>query len=166
MLVYHPAYDAYHCVFRSLQIVRAVNVIELTKLRILDFYFCFPSELKRIRLPSEHSEARKIAKEAQNEYHGPVSMQQTFRDMEHIQLAALRTLAASRLLDTAEFETGLIRRTKIDIPSGLQAALDKAAEENRAVLDYITQKLCEIPLLGENGLKHRTGLMEYRYDNA
>lgn len=166
MLIYHPAYDAYHCVFRALLITDSVQVLEVAKLRILDFFLCFPAELRGIRLPKEHSEARKMAQGLKNQYHGPVSMKQTFRDMEHIQLAAFRTLAASRLVDTAELTSGLVRRTSTSVPQDLVHRLAEATAHNKQVVSYLTKQLAELPLLGIDGLKHRTGLMEHRYDIA
>lgn len=166
MLIYHPAYDAYHCVFRTLLITNIVKIVEVSKLRILDFFMCFPAELRHIRLPREHLEARTIAAELKNEYHGPVSMRQAFRDMEHIQIAAFRTLAASQLFDGSEFSSGLIRRTDTELPSELSQQLASASQVDGTVLSYITKKLADLPLQGVDGLKHRTGLMEHRYDIA
>ncbi|KIP15259.1 hypothetical protein KY49_4595 [Burkholderia sp. MSHR3999] len=42
----------------------------------------------------------------------------------------------------------------------------KASDTDRIVVEYIVKKLASIPLLGNDGLKHRTGLMEHRYDVA
>jgi hypothetical protein len=164
MLIYHPAYDAHHCIFRSLLIMTRCKVIEAEKLRILDFYLCFPSELKDIRLAKGYGDARKISQNMKNEYHGPVNKKLVFRDLEHIQLAAFRTIAASRLVDAAEYESGLMRRTDIHVPTELGEALNTAAEEQKTVLNFVIETLADIPLRGDNGLKHRTGLMEYRYD--
>lgn len=165
MLIYHPAYDAYHCVFRALALMNELKVVELPKLRILDFFLCFPGELKRVRLPVGHNEARKISKTEHNPYHGPVSYAQAFRDMEQIQMAAYSALAASRLVEPDEFESGLVRRTSLPIPDVLHQQIMQDMEGSLP-FRYLTEKLAEIPLLGENGLKHRTGLMEYRYDAA
>lgn len=166
MLIYHPAYDAYHCVFRSILITNRIKIIEVAKLRILDFFLCFPSEIKRIRLPRTHGEARRISQSAENPYHGPVSMHQVFQNMEHIQLAAYRTLAASRLIMPDEFETGLVRRTDIEVPEELRTTLSNAFTDNQPLVDYLVDKLGQIELLGIDGLKHRTNLMEHRYDVA
>lgn len=166
MLIYHPAYDAYHCVFRSLLITGRMKVIETAKLRILDFFLCFPAEIQKIRLPREHSEARRLAQSVANQYHGPVSMHQAFRDMEHIQFAAFRTLAASRLIVSDEFEAGLVRRTELEVPGELHATLVQASIANKTIVDYLVANLGRIQLLGVDGLKHRTGLMEHRYDVA
>ena len=46
MLIYNQAYDLYHTMFRILQIMeKTEEIIEIDKLRILDFYLAFPSEL-------------------------------------------------------------------------------------------------------------------------
>ena len=48
MIIYNPAFDIYHCVYRMISILsNLVNEkIEVDKLRILDFYMVFPGEIK------------------------------------------------------------------------------------------------------------------------
>lgn len=164
MLVYHPAYDAYHCVFRTLLITNHLKIIEVPKLRILDFFLCFPAEIKRVRLPVTHREGRQISRNTANPYRGPTNMNQAFHNMEHIQLAAYRTLAASGLIVANELESGLIRRTQAEVPTELQDMLVKAEQNSEPVFTYLVDKFGQIELLGVDGLKHRTGLMEHRYD--
>ncbi|HUW50024.1 MAG TPA: ABC-three component system middle component 5 [Sulfuricella sp.] len=166
MLIYHPAYDAYHCVFRTLLLTNSLESIELQKLRILDFFLCFPSELSKVRLPRQHSEAKRLALELRNDYHGPISMNQAFRDMEHIQLAAFKSLAASSIVDQVKIEDGVIKRTGVALKEELKRKIDAVLERDSIVVEYIVNKLGVLPLNGSNGLKDRTGLMEYRYDVA
>ena len=123
MLIYHPAYDAYHCVFRALLITNVVQSIELQKLRLLDFFLTFPSELRHVLLPRQHSEAKKIASKMFNEYHGPVNKIQAFRDMEHIQKSAYSSLAALRIFDLAQYAQGIVNRTEVAIPDELTAKI-------------------------------------------
>lgn len=164
MLIYHPAYDAYHCVFRSLLITESINSLEVERLRILDFFLSFPAEIRHIRLPREHSDAKKIAQKLTNEYRGPVNLKQAFRDMEQIQLAAYTTLAASGVFSATHLERDIVYRTDTTLTKDFQDILEKSKTSDRGALDYIINGLASLPLLGENGLKHRTGLMEHRYD--
>ena len=164
MLIYHPAFDAYHCVFRLLLITERLRSIELTKLRIVDFFYCFPAELNNVSLPAEHSGARALAKLAKNPYHGPVSVKRTFRDMEHLQHAAARFLAASQIFKHDLFEAGTIERTSVALPEKLLTAVSNVEADQDELHRYVLTNFSDIPLLGEKGLKHRTGLMEYRYD--
>lgn len=164
MLIYHPAYDAYHCVFRALMLTQSIGVVETARLRILDFFLTFPAEIRRIRLPSKLMSARKASTDLLNPYHGPVSMHQVFREMEHIQLAAFRSLAASGVFHAGDFEAGLVRRTEIKLPDELQIGLDESRRRNADAFELVALKLIKIPLAGIDGLKHRSGLMEHRYD--
>ena len=85
MLIYHPAYDAFHCVFRMLAIIETVPNIEVDKARVLDFYLLFPALMADIRLPVELAHARKLAKSVSNIYHDPLSKKNAFRDLRLIQ---------------------------------------------------------------------------------
>lgn len=164
MLIYHPAYDAYHCVFRLLVITERIKTLDFQKMRIVDYYFCFPSDLQRVKLPQAHTYAKKLAKAAQNEYHDPVSSARAFRELEHIQYSAARLLAASGVLNAEQLELGVVVRSAADIPSDLTSRIEIALSNQDELREYILTKFTEIPLMGDGGLKQRTGLMEYRYD--
>jgi len=166
MLIYHPAYDAYHCVFRALLITKLIPKMELSRLRILDFFLCFPGEIRNVRLPQSQSETRKVAKNLVNEYHGPVNVRHTFRDMQHLQYAAFRSLAASGLFDAKEFELGLVSRTDASIPDELSRTISATRERDKVAIRCVVDVLGVMPLNGVDGLKARTGLMEHRYDAA
>lgn len=169
MLIYHPAFDAYHCVFRMLVISGVQPVLELAKLRILDYYMCFPAEVALIQLPQDHTDIRKLARNIKNEYRGPVSANRTFRDMEPIQHAAARMLAASGVFDSRQLELGNVSRTNNALPDDLlraQALEPASSSSAAAVSNYVLHKLSTLPLSGVGGLKQRTGLMEHRYDVA
>lgn len=166
MLIYHPAFDAYHCIFRMLSITSILPDLEFGKLRILDFYLCFPAEIAAIQLPKNHTGVKKIAKAAKNIYRGPVSGFRTFRDMEAIQIVGCRMLAISGLIDANRLEQGSVVRTSSDLPQTLSDAFKTAQQEHGELVNYITNEMSKIPLSGDGGLKQRTGLMEYRYDAA
>lgn len=166
MLIYHPAYDAYHCAFRALLIIETLGSVEIDKFRILDFYLVFPAELKTVRLPREHSQEKKRAATFANDYHGPVNNTLTFRDIEPIQRAAISALAASNLIDNKQFELGHAKRTEKLIPTEISELIKIAKDKNDSMNEYILSKFSKIPLRGIDGLKDRTKLMEYRYDVA
>lgn len=165
MLIYHPAFDAYHCVFRMLALINSLPDTELEMLRICDFYLVFPSAIKNIRLPSELSHGRKIAKVSSNIYRDPINTKQTFRDMSQIQLAALRNIAAFGIIDIDNYERGLIKKnTLFKPPEKILHQLELYLDEHSEVASFVINELSKVPLLGLNGLKHRTELLEYRYD--
>lgn len=166
MLIYHPAFDAYHCAFRMLTITSRNRMLEFAKIRILDFYICFPAEIASVQLPQEHVEIKKVARVSANPYRGPVSGHRAFRELEPIQSAAARMLALTGVFSPTELENGRIVRTGQQLPEELGRSVTHASSGGSAIEEYILAKMAGIPLQGVGGLKQRTGLMEYRYDPA
>lgn len=162
MLIYHPAFDAYHCVYRMTMLTKKINELEYSKMRILDFYLCFPAEIAKIELPGDLKKIRAVAKVAANKFRGPVSSLRTFHDLEQIQNSAARLLAASDFFDSKKFEEGIISRTNRTLPTEFnKATSDPSASE---LIDFVLTQLSSLPLQGDGGLKQRSGLMEHRYD--
>ena len=165
MLIYHPAFDAYHCVFRMLALIDSLPDIEIDMLRLCDFYLVFPSEIERIRLPAELSHGRKIAKSSSSIYRDPINAKQAFRDMSEIQLAALRNIAASGLIDIDYYERGVIHKNSSKKASEhVISRINNYFKGHSELANFIVKSFSKFPLRGVNGLKHRTGLLEYRYD--
>lgn len=164
MLIYHPAMDAYHGVFRILTILSNVDLIEVDKARILDFYILFPSALASARLPNTLRAGRGIAQLYSNPYRDAISPPVSFRAMADIQAAAIRCIAGSGLIELENLKHGFLKRTEMEISDALQQCIDLYVEENAPLADFLFRKLLDVPLLGQDGLKHRTSLMEYRYD--
>jgi hypothetical protein len=145
--------------------MEGVKNIEVTKARILDFFLAFPAEIRTIRLPPALAGKKKIANSLINIYRDPLSTTQVFRDMEHIQMAAIQALAASNIINSERLTQGFIERTSVILPDDIQRHVLQNIAKDPLML-FIVNDLSAIPLLGLDGLKHRTGLMEYRYDNA
>jgi len=164
MLIYHPAYDAYHCLFRMIALIDHVNEVEVDKARILDFYLIFPSLVSEIRMPHNYSGVKKEAKKYSNDYRNPINTASTFRDMHEIQMAAIRCLAATGLIEVNPLEKNLIKRTDKSIPDGLLLSMRDFINNKSDIYSFIISKLSQFPLTGKDGLKDRTNLMEFRYD--
>jgi hypothetical protein len=166
MLIYHPAFDAFHCVFRMLAVSRKVENLEVDKARLLDFYLLFPAAIAAVRLPAALAEIRKLSAALANVYHDPVSPISTFREMHHIQDAALKCIAAAGLIDLERYEAGFVTRTTAAISEELADKVDAFLADKQPLADLLLCELASLPLCGHDGLKHRTELMEHRYDVA
>jgi hypothetical protein len=164
MLIYHPAFDAYHCVYRMTMLTQKVKELEYSKLRILDFYLCFPAEIAKIELPRDLQKIRGAAKVATNKFRGPVSSLRTFHDLEQIQNSATRLLAASDVFDSKKLEEGIISRTSRALPTVFSKTTSDPSNQASTLIDFVLTQLSALPLQGNGGLKQRSGLMEYRYD--
>ena len=141
-----------------------VKKLEYSKLRILDYYICFPAEIAEISLPKDLKKIRADAKAAKNRFRGPVSPLRTFHDLEQIQNSATRLLAASGVFDSKDLEEGFIRRTSQALPTVFSKPTSASLNQYGTLIDFVITTLSEVPLHGDRGLKRRTGLMEYRYD--
>jgi len=165
MLIYSQAYDLYHTMFRILQITEETKeLLEVDKLRILDFYLAFPAELLEIRTFSGFKKYEKFLKAETNSYERVIDRKRLFFKMEHIQISAIKALVSYGLFDPIEFKNGKIKRTEIKISENLEERIVKANEENRNLITLITGPLASMNLYGHLGLKVRTNLIEFKYD--
>lgn len=164
MLVYHPAFDAYHCTLRIAALLANDKRIDVEKTRILDFYLAFPSAMLSMRLPAELGSVRPMVRQLENVYRDPVSPKRTFVEMRHVQIAALGCLAAADIIDGSQLSTGIVERTAKALPPKLDVAVKDFMAYENAVLRLLMTKIAQIPTAGPNGLKDRSGLLEYRYD--
>lgn len=166
MLIYHPAFDAYHCTFRIVALTHRWPIMDIDKARILDFLLAFPSAVLIMRIPHELQLVRSRIRTAQNPYRDPVSAKRTFADIRQVQLAALGSLAAAGYLDATQLEAGTVARTQKQVPDGLRDMAEEFMKKDSGLGDAIVSAFAPIPTFGPNGLKDRSGLLEFRYDNV
>lgn len=164
MLIYHPAQDAYHCVFRMLLLIDKLRYLHEDKAKILDFYLAFPSALQSIRWPTQLSGSRRRAKEQCNPYRSALNPAATFRSMQTLQASAIRCIAAANIIDPLMLEQGILQRTEVELDDDIKNRIDHYEKENSAGIELIVSDLSSIELLGRDGLKARTSLMDFRYD--
>lgn len=165
MLIYNQAYDLYHTMFRILQITEKNKTIhEIDKLRILDFYLAFPSELLEIKRFQGFKKYEKYIRAKSNKYERIIDRKRLFFKMEQIQISAIKALISYGLIDPISFKEGKVKRTEIRLTEQLQARLESANEENPNLITLITGPLASMNLNGHLGLKARTNLIEFKYD--
>jgi len=166
---YQPAYDPYHSTFRLVRLLSmfGVNAISFHTIRIADFYLCFPHLLEDVRLPNNFRAFKKIIQEIGSDvpYGAMPEKSVVFGRMRPFQEAAAQTLAYNGFLDGELLKINTVQRTEENLPKKIQEAAEIRNQEDREIVSIIS-KFSTITLEGKNGLKDRTGLMEYRYDAA
>lgn len=165
MLVYNPIFDAYHCIFRILAILEMRPSIEVDTLRILDFSLCFPSIVENFKLPKELAGLKANAKKIQNPYRNAMGANRLFLSLRPTHDGALACLAAAGFIVPKELSAGRATRTAASLPLEVNERRAELVKRESFFFEEIAYKLLEIPLLGPNGLKDRSGLMEFRYDH-
>lgn len=167
MLVYHPAFDLYNCIFRMLQLLSysKEDEIDLDKLRIWDFYLTFPNLVKDISFPSDLRHLKdSIFREKDNPYEDVTDPKQVFEKMNSYQISAIKCLASYGFVDSKRLDKNKVRKTSKEIPPELMEKLNDLANQKGNVIKLLTSDLVTLPLFGGKGWKARTGLLEFKYD--
>lgn len=73
-----------------------------------------------------------------------------------------RSLIGKDFLAADAFEKNVLQRTGKTLPATLAEAFKHA--DDKSFVELLATQVSAIPLNGPNGLKDRTGLLEYRYD--
>jgi len=140
--------------------------VEFAKLQIIDFYFVFPHLAKDISLPrvTGSNDLRRIAKSFPLPYEKLPDTKSLFSEMGDFQIQAIHILRSKKVI--IENDAGLVSKGEAfstDVISNL--VLDNKYI-TAPFFTTLVNVFYQIPLLGEDGLKKRTDLMEYRYDAA
>ena len=166
MLTYNQYYDTYHCIFRMLSVLALLTEkqIEFPRLRILDFYFSFPRLVADIQFPRVKgiSEIKKNAKSFPVPYEIMPDQRRLFSEVGDFQIQAVHILKAKRIIK--ENESGIIELDEQFFNDKIADLMDSSRFLENEFFEHLVKMIEAIPLLGEKGLKRRTGLMEHRYD--
>jgi len=137
------------------------------QLRIADFYLLFFFRLEHARLARKHRAIKTLARSsAGHRYERQPSDKLIFDRMANIQKAAADTLVAGGYFDVEEHAKGVLVATQQAIPDSLAARIDVVNMLEASHIEAIQSLVSDYEFLGPNGLKARTGLLEYRYDAA
>jgi hypothetical protein len=87
-----------------------------------------------------------------------------FRRMRPAQLAAVNSICSFGYIGKEEFISGNSLRTPKELPENLGKEVMDFRAQNSELFFFFESVLDKLPLQGGDGLKHKTGLDEYRYD--
>ena len=168
MLTYHPLYDHSHCAFRILCLARDIDPdgVNWDLLKLLDFYLLFPHELKSISLPRNLIKNKSSFKKIPEPYENLPNAKRLFFSLGEIQNNTISFLLSKGICVREAFQEGIIKIRIEAIPKKISELFETASFKNETWYDFITRDLPTVGFDGDNGLKKRSGLMEYRYDVA
>jgi len=134
--------------------------------RVLDFYLMFPFLVDQIRIAPHHRKFKKLAKlyAGLRPYGDLPENRMLFQRMAPIQGAALDTLVQRGLLSPDQYSRGIIEPTDTALPVALASKVSAINQEQSDLVEFLFALATEYDLLGTNGLKDRSGLMDYSYD--
>lgn len=166
MLIYNPAFDIQHAIFRVLRLLTASpkEDFEVDKIRVLDFFLLFPEQLEALRFPSAIKKQRSLFVAGYNPYRSLENPRRIFFELEPFQIAAIHCLAACGLADNEKLKAGFVTRTDKPIPSVLATAIEQRNTESKVLVDLLSVEFAKLSFFGEGGLKERSNLLDVRYD--
>lgn len=167
MLIYHPAFDANHCLYRIVSILHATNdtPVSWSLLRILDFYYLFPGQLKNIKpWPREIQEFKTHATKIPDQFEDITNPARTFFELQSFQKTAMLELISKGIISKTSFDNDIIELEPNSIATAYIELLETDDFLKSDIFKLITTGLPKVKFSGANGLKSRSGLMEYVYD--
>jgi hypothetical protein len=140
------------------------RTIELDRLRIWDFYLTFPNEARNICFPKDLSELKKIFKHKEkNPYEDLIDAKKIIERMKPYQIMSLHCIASYGLIDAKLLSKNVIMRTEKELPQKLLAKFENLSDEKSNIIKLVIG-FAGWPLYGKNGLKDKTKLIEFKYD--
>ena len=167
MLMYHPAFDANHCLYRIVSILHATKDVPISwsLLRMLDFYYLFPSQLKNIKpWPREIQKMKALAMKIPDQFEDLSNPARTFFELQPFQKTAMLQLIAKGVLSKTAFDKGIMKLDPDYLRSEYTALLNTDDFLKSDAFQVITKGLPSAEFNGASGLKSRSSLLEYVYD--
>jgi len=164
MIIYHPAHDVNHCSYRILNVLYAAkdNKVHCDMLKIVSFYYVYPHLLKRMEsFPRPLNYHAKKISNISDSFELTPSPRSLFFDMNQTHEAAIFSLYQRSLIN---IERNIVSLEKRNLPNELiqEFKTDKLTKSD--LFKILVECLPKVKLDGNNGLKAKSGLMEYKYD--
>lgn len=169
-LVYEPAFDALHGMFRALRLLDGVVAgqrMSCELFRILDYYLLFPERVRDVRLRSEHrGQKSNVTRSGPRipPYGSRPDDRSLLQRMRSFQVAALESLVSAGYFSLEAYAEGWVEAGTVTVPAALKSKIETVNASEAQLIELLRTLSQDYSLEGENGLKARTGLMEYRYD--
>ena len=171
MIIYQQAFDLYHSIYRIINILgnfKYADSIELDRLRIWDYYLLFPNKLKSISLKRDEKDIKNlinnyISKE-QNPYEVILNDRKMLEKILPFQMGALKYLASIGLIDKDYLKNNRISKISDEVLQELRQITAELTPQEKNTISLLTGHFFYIPLIGKDGLKSRSNLLDSRYD--
>lgn len=168
-ITYLPAIDPFHAVFRMFVLFPTETAVPcpVEVARLLDFYICFPALINDFKSPRDIIKQYNLLKKRykENSYQVTPKPAVIFRRMQASQSAALSSLLSYGFLDRETFQEGRIARTTKEVPKRICAEVERHRGTNEELIAYLEELKTRNPY-GPDGLRARSKLEEYRYDDV
>lgn len=171
MILYNNAFDLYHTIFRMLHLLSKIEedkVIEIDRIRIWDYYLLFTNEIFNIKPTKNKKEYNQLLKKLNikknNPYQQIYDQRKTLEKIEPYQLSALNCLASYNIIDKEYLLKEEVKINSFDLLKRYTQSAGDLSDREKNIIIIMTSFFRDISLIGNNGLKERSNLMESKYD--
>ena len=171
MILYNNAFDLYHTIFRMLHLLSKIEkdkVIEIDRIRIWDYYLLFTNEIFNIKPRKNKKEYNQLLKELNikknNPYQQIYDQRKTLEKIKPYQLSALNCLASYNIIDKEYLLKEEVKINSFDLLKRYTQSTGDLSDREKNIIIIMTSFFRDISLIGNNGLKERSNLMESKYD--
>lgn len=168
MIIYTAAFDPYHASYRFFRMrhLSRTKTFHFDALRIIDFLILFPHLLftKNIKMTAGGVKWRNFYGKTENRYNSVPAPQMLLSQMRGMQDAAVRKLNTLGYLELDGESDNQLRFSDMPTPEDVVSLIEAEPKEFIEYISYMVNNFGSVPALGIDGIKHRTGLLEHRYD--
>ena len=171
MILYNNAFDLYHTIFRMLHLLSKIEedkVIEIDRIRIWDYYLLFTNEIFNIKPTKNKKEYNQLLKKLNikknNPYQQIYDQRKTLEKIKPYQLSALNCLASYNIIDKEYLLKEEVKINSFDLLNRYTQSAGDLSDREKNIITIMTSFFRDISLIGNNGLKKRSNLMESKYD--
>jgi hypothetical protein len=144
------------------------KVIEIDRIRIWDYYLLFTNEIfniKPIRNKKEYNQLlKKLNIKKNNPYQQIYDQRKTLEKIKPYQLSALNCLASYNIIDKEYLFKEEVKINSFDLLKGYIQSVGDLSDREKNIITIMTSFFRDISLIGNDGLKKRSNLMESKYD--
>ncbi|WP_286340013.1 ABC-three component system middle component 5 [Ferrimonas sp. YFM] len=164
MIIYHPAHDVNHCSYRILNVLYAVksNELHCDMLKIINFYYVYPHLLKDMEsYPRPLNYQAKKIRNIRDSFELTPNPSSLFFEMNPTHETAISSLHQRSLIS---IERNIVSLERQKLPHSLIQEFKNDKLTKSDLFKILVECLPKVKLDGDNGLKAKSGLMEYKYD--
>ena len=171
MIVYQPAFDLYHTLFRIMKLLSYFeknDYIEIERLRIWDYYLLFPNKLKEVTLKQNEKQIKDLINnyivKPKNPYEQILNDRKMFEKIRPYQMSAIKYLASLGIINQDYLKHNKITKISKEIFNDFNKEFINMTIQEENTIKLLTSHFYLMPLYGNNGLKSKTNLLESKYD--
>jgi len=171
MIIYQKSFDLYHTVYRMLKLLvhfQGDNLIEIDRLRIWDYYLLYPNKMQNIYLTRDEKDIKQYIKRfitrPYNPYENVLNDRKMFEKIKPYQMSAINSLASYGIINKDFLIDNRISNIDKDFFNKNKINFEEMSIQEENAIKLLTSHFYQVPLVGVNGLKSKTGLLESKYD--